>query len=356
MKRAFAIFVSCIALIACDRYFDISDQVGESMVWMSFIPSNDYDTTFFILQATTPLVGPTKPVLTRGESVEVKVNGQTLSLEKSERSVPDKMQFYATTYAFKTGDRVEALATVPGTGSVNASCEVPEPFPAYSWKASLAHRTRDEYTLYVDLDYADSGAGGYFGAAVLEYCEIDSQRGTEDPETGVIEWGEVEHMVRPETALYPSSLSDGEGLAAGSEEPVSVSPKYYNYYKLDEVGRNGNVQIWYDAPGTAPAGGRRKITLAVRPDYISNEMDYYSEGSTYHHRVERRCKFRVLLYSFSESCYNYLKAQYNGQTSDFSEVGLAPASFVYTNVKGGAGVCGSYMVIPSDWFELPSVE
>ena len=352
MKRVFVIIASCIALVACDRYFDISDQVGEGTVWMSFIPSNDYDTTFFILQATTPLVGATKPVLTRDESVEVKVNGQTLSLVKSERSVPDKMQYYATAYAFRPGDKVEAVAAVPGTGSVNASCEVPEQFPAYTWKASLVHRSSDEYTLYIDLDYADSGEGGYLGAAVVEYSEIDSQSGMEDPETGEILWGEVEHSTS-EGALYPSSLSDGEGLAAGSEDPVSVSPKYYNYYKLNEVGRNGNVQIWYDAAGSAPADGRRQVTLAVHPSYMSGVKDYNFPGDGYHHRVDRRCKFKVVLYRFSESCYNYLKAQYNGQTSDFSEVGLAPASFVYTNVKGGAGVCGSYMVISTDWFELP---
>ena len=356
MKRVFAILVSCIALVACDRYFDISDQVGEGTVWMSFIPSNDYDTTFFILQATTPLVGVTKPVLTRDESVEVKVNGQTLSLEKNARSVPDRLQYYATTYAFKPGDRVEAVATVPGTGSVNASCEVPEPFPAYNWKARLARRSSEDYTLYIDLDYADSDKGGYFGAAVVEYCEIDSQSGLEDPETGVIEWGEVEHMTTSERSLYPSSLSDGEGLAAGSEDPVSVSPRYYNYFNLNEEGRNGNVQIWYDPADSAPAGGRRQVTLAVRPDYISGEKDYHVANEGYHHVVTRHCIFRVVLYRFSESCYNYLKAQYNGQTSDFSEVGLAPASFVYTNVKGGAGVCGSYMVLSSDWFELPSPE
>ena len=353
MKRVLAIIVSCVAMVACDRYFDVSDQVGEGIVWMSFIPSNDYDTTFFILQATTPLVGVTKPVLTRDESVEVTVNGRPLDLEKSERSVPDRMQYYATTCSFKPGDRVEAVATVPGTGSVNASCEVPEQFPAYSWKTSLARRSDDEYTLYVDLDYADSGEGGYLGAAVVECCDADSQSGMEDPETGEIIWDEIEHSTI-EGALYPSSLSDGEGLAAGSEDPVSVSPKYYNYYNMNEIGRNGNVQIWYDAAGPAPAGGRRQVTLAVHPSYMSGVTDYHFPGEGYHHRVDRRCKFKVVLYRFSESCYKYLKAQYNGQTSDFSEVGLAPASFVYTNVKGGAGVCGSYTVIATDWFDVAS--
>lgn len=358
MKRLFALFVSIVALAACDRYFDISDQVGKSTVWMSFMPSNDYDTTFFCLQATTPLAGATTPVLTRDEQVEVLVNGTPLAMEKSGRSVPDKLQYYATTYAFKPGDKVEAVATVPGTGSVSASCEVPEPFPAYTWKATLARRSENEFILYTDIDYADSGEGEYLGAEVIEYCEIYGQMGMEDPETGEILWGETEAYTHTQ-AMYPSALSDSEGLSAGSEDPVSVYPRYYNYYNVLESSWNGKVQIWYDAPGAAPAGGRRQVTLATHPNYRSGVMDYSSngdDGEIFHHRVERRCKYQLVLYRFSESCYKYLKAQYNSTISDFSELGLAPASFVYTNVKGGAGVCGSYTVSASDWLELPPVD
>ena len=165
MKRCFAIIASCIALVACERAFDISKQVGESVIWMTFIPSNDYDTTFFILQATTPLIGKTNPVKTSGESVEVKVNGQSLKMEKSDRSVPERHQYYATDHVFMPGDRVEIAATVPGTGSADASCIVPEPFPAYDWSARLVKRSEGGQALFVDIDYADPGDGaGYYGA------------------------------------------------------------------------------------------------------------------------------------------------------------------------------------------------
>ena len=81
MKRAFIILVFCIALVACERSFDITRQVGDNAVWMSFIPSNDYDTTFFIVQGTTPLAGTTDPLKTNGETVEVRVNGRLVRQE-----------------------------------------------------------------------------------------------------------------------------------------------------------------------------------------------------------------------------------------------------------------------------------
>lgn len=345
MRRVFAIIASCIALAACERSFDISKQVGESTLWMSFIPSNDYDTTYFILQATTPLVGATNPVRTSGESVEVKVNGQTLRMDKSDRSVPDRMQFYATDHVFVPGDRVEVAATVPGTGSADASCVVPEPFPAFIWTARLVKRSEGGQALFVDIDYSDPADGaGYYGAAVCQYTEQDNQWLETDPETGESYLGEIIHSSHT-GFLSPCPMSDAEGLSAASENPVTVIPSYFN--TLSSNGSRQSVQIWSDVSTPTLADGRRRMTFAsVCYEQPSGRREY-SRGWS-----ESRYKYRLVLYRFSESYYNYLKARYNNNSDEFSSMGLAPASFVYTNVRGGAGVCGAYTVISSDWIEL----
>ena len=349
MKRVFAIIASCIALAACERNFDISGQVGESTIWMTFIPSNDYDTTFFILQATTPLVGPTNPVKTTGESVEVLVNGQPLTLEKNGRSVLNRMQYYATDHVFKPGDRVEVAATVPGTGSADASCVVPEPFPAFSWTARLVRRSEGGQALFVDIDYSDPADGaGYYGAAVCQYTEQDSQWLETDPETGESHLGETTHSFHT-GFLSPCPMSDAEGLSAASENPVTVMPGYYNTLSYDPSSQR-YVQIWSDVSSPMPADGRRHMTFASRCYENPGRMEYKIGWSEY------RYKYRLVLYRFSESYYNYLKARYNNNSDEFSSMGLAPASFVYTNVRGGAGVCGSYTVIASDWIDIPSAQ
>jgi hypothetical protein len=317
---------------------------------MSFIPSNDYDTTFFIVQATTPLAGETKPVLTSGETVEVKVNGQPLAMAKNkERSVPDMLQFYSTTYGFKPGDKVEATAMVPGSGSVSASCEVPQPFTDYTWKARRIPRVSSVSTFIVDLDYPDPGDGGYYGVYVVEYYEEDSQWAAIDPETGELTWDDVKHSTHT-GGLTPCSIIDEDSLAAMGEEPVTVAPSYYNAPTAwGYVQRK--VQIWCDRPGTAPAGTIRRMTFASRcyADPGRKESKY---GWVDYHDY----RYKLILYRFSESCYNYLKAKYNENYSEFAELGLSPASFVYSNVKGGAGVCGAYIVSESEWMEIPPLE
>ena len=349
MRRVFAIIASCIALAACERPFDISRQVGESTIWMSFIPSNDYDTTFFILQATTPLLGKTNPVKTTGESVEVKVNGQPLTMEKSDRSVPERHQYYATEHVFVPGDRVEIAATVPGTGSADASCVVPEPFPAYDWSARLVKRSEGGQILYVDIDYADPGDDAvYYGAVVCQYTEQDSQWMEIDPETGESHWGEISHSFHT-GYLSPCPLSDSEGLSAGSENPVTAMPRYYNTLSPNGSGSRRSVQIWSDASSPVPADGRRRMTFASYCQEQPAGRREFGRGWS-----ESRYKYRLVLYRFSESYYNYLKARYNNNSDEFSSMGLAPASFIYTNVRGGTGVCGAYTVISSEWFDIPS--
>lgn len=348
MRRVLMIILVLTAMCGCERSFDISKQVGDSTIWMTFIPSNDYDSTFFFVQATTPLAGKTNPVLTNGESVGVRVNGQLLTLEKNRRSFADRLQCYTTDYSFMPGDVVEASATVPGIGTVGASCKVPEPFPSYTWKAWVVEKTSSINSLFVDIEYDDPGDGGYYGAVVCQYIEETSQWEDSDPETGEKYWGEIKRSTRTEY-LPPRAMTEIDGLSAGSEEPITAMPKYHNY--LSNVpDSQRRVQIWSDVSSPSPKDDRRHMTIASRCNEQPGRIDY-TDG-TYHGWTEHHYKYQLVLYHFSESYYNYLKARYNSDNNDFSALGLAPASFVYTNVQGGTGVCGAYTVIYSDWIEL----
>lgn len=340
--------ISLAVLCGCDRTFDIAKQVGDSTIWMTFIPSNEYDSTYFYVQATTPLFGKAEPVTTAGESVEVRVNGQTLTLKKSRsRSIPDRMQCYVTGHVFQPGDVVETSASVAGIGTVEASCEVPEPFPSYTWNARVVKRPNKRSMTQVDIEYDDPGDGGYYGAIIRQYVETDEQYQSRDPETGEMIWGEVQHSAGT-AYLTPCAMADTDGLSAGSEDPVIAIPRYYNF--LSNKSRERIVQIWSDASSPSQKDSRRRMTLTSYNLADSGRMDY-TDGE-YHGWVERSIKYSLVFYRFSESYYNYLKARYNSDHNDFSSLGMAPASFVYTNVSGGAGVCGAYVVSETDWIEL----
>lgn len=342
MRRVISIIMICLSLASCERYFDISKQVDDGTIWMTFIPSNDYDTTFFCLQATTPLAGLTEPVITKNESVDVLVNGKPLKMKLDAKSIPDRLTFYKTGYKFTPGDKVEATATVPDVGSVSASCTVPEPFPPFIWKTRVIPRNSSYNALVVDIEYEDPGNGGWYGAAVIQLCEKAGQWEETDPETGEKYWGELEFSTQVRF-LAQVSMTDSNGISASGEDPVQVSPKYYNTLS----GNHPKVQIWCDAPGTSNDSTRRSFSFASN---FYEEPDEYSENydGLRAHRNFYKYKYQLVLYRFSESCYNYLKARYNSDHGNFSGLGFAPSSFVYTNVEGGAGVCGAYTVISSD--------
>lgn len=346
MRKVVYIITVCLVLASCERYFDISKQVGDSTVWMTFIPSNDYDTTFFCLQATTPLAGLVEPVLTKNESAEVLVNGKPLEMKRDNKSIPDRLTFYKTGYRFAPGDKVEAIAYVPDVGSVSASCTVPEQFPPFSWTTRVIPEDINGNTILVYLEYEDLGDGGWYGAAVAQICEKAGQWEETDPETGEKYWSELEYTTLTKY-LEHVSMTDSNNLSAGGESPVTVSPKYYNSLS----GKYPSVQIWSDTPQTDTASGLRSFTFASR---FNEESDEYSEkyDGVRAHRNFYKYKYRLALYRFSESFYNYLKARYNSEHDEISGLGLAPPSCVYTNVQGGAGVCGAYTVIYSDWIEL----
>lgn len=339
----------CLALASCERFFDISDQVGEGIVWMTFIPSNDYDTTFFSLQATTPLAGKVEPVLTRDESVEVLVNGSPLVMKKYDKLLPpERLQFYMTDYRFSPGDIVKAMAEVPGSGAVSANCVVPEEFPSFEWTTRTMPGKTDWQRLIVDLSYDDDGEGGCYGAAVVQYCEKAGQWEEIDPETGEKYWGELEYSTQTRY-LSPDSMIDSNELSAFGETPVTASPRYYNTLS----GNHPSVQIWSDSPRKSNVSEKHSFTFASK---FFEYTDEYSEkyDGVRAHRNFYKYKYRLALFSISDSYYSYLKARYNNEhaSADFSSTGLAPASFVYTNVEGGAGICGAYTVTYSNWIEL----
>lgn len=353
MKRAVLLLAIVSVVISCEKEFDISKQVDTATVWISFVPSNDYDTTYFHVQATSPLAGVVSPVKTGGEEVEVRINGDALSLEKYKWSLPERRQIYCTDYVFNPGEKVEVLASVPSVGTVSASCEIPHPFPDYVFSSLLLPKSGTLYKLILDLDYSImSSERGYFGVSVLQQRDMENQTGRVDPDTGEMAWDEIIHSSSI-AALSPVAIQERGALSFDEEAPVIVTPRYYNtstyrpYYSEDrEAEWRRPVQIWLDASEKSDYRKTVAFNLTELKEYTEYDILDGKEWVRYSY------KYKLILYSFSESFYNYLKAQYNRESSDFSSLGLAPPSFVYTNVDGGSGICGAYIVSESEWFEI----
>lgn len=375
MKKVIYIILCAIALSACEKGFNIERQMKDGMTYLKFVPSNEDDTTFFHVQATTALKDWLNPAKTSGETVSVTVNGIPVALTKDlKKSADDRSQIYWTKHVFKPGDEVVVETSVPGLEPASATAIVPGEGPEYKWKARL-EANPDSYwkQLCIDLEYVNKpGFTGHYGVAVrYERTTVREPFFIFRDNPDVIEWGEPETW--EETGdEYPSSAFDLALTSLGQEplvlNPGSLNRDYrWNQHREEEYfdpgyyswGPVSNVVSWVDIPEKEARTSRQQIRVNYNGTY-GNYIDSVPEGYWDWEwagdvftgfRSSTTCRYKLVFYNYDENSYNYLKAREN-EENDLALFGLAPASFTFTNVKNGVGVCGAYMVKETDWFTV----
>lgn len=375
MKKAIYIILCAFALSACEKEFSIEKQMKDGMTYLKFVPSNDDDTTFFYVQATTALKDGMNPAKTSGETVSVTVNGTPVTLTKDlKKSLDIRSQIYWTEHVFKGGDEVVVEATVPGRKPVSATTIVPCEGPEFKWETRLeVNPDSYEKQLCIDLEYVNKpGFTGHYGAAVrYERTYVRERFFIYRDNPDVIEWSEPEIQVgiRDE---YPSSAF-ALALTSLGQEPLVLNPgslnrdyrwggqdAYGNYYPyIDNWNFGSNVVSWTDIPEKEPQTSRFQIrvnyngTVGDYEDTIPENFWEQEEVGDIYTGIKSysTCRYKLVFYNYDENCYNYLKAR-ETEKNELAIFGLAPASFTFTNIKGGIGVCGSYMISETDWFTV----
>ena len=374
MKRALYIILCLLALSACEKTFDIERQMKGGMTYMKFVPSNEDDTTFFFVQATTPLKDGMNPARTVGETVSVTVNGTPVTLVKDQKkSVSDMSQIYWTRHVFKAGDEIVAEASVPGREPARAVATIPGEAPEFEWTARIEGQ-KDAYDrqLCFDIEYVNRpGYTGHYGVAVrYERTSVKQTFRIYRDNPDVIEWDNPETIVDSGDE-YPSSAFD-MSLTSLGQEPLVLNPGSLNrdyrwshnyvdgiYYDIGYGVKNNNVLSWIDIPENDPQTSRQQIRVHyhgngedIESGIPENYWEWEWAGDVFEGlKIHSEYRYKLLFYNYDENSFNYLKAREN-ESNDLALFGLAPASFTFTNVMGGMGVCGSYMVSETDWFTI----
>ena len=363
MKKVIYIILCAVTFSACEKEFDIERQMKEGMTYMKFIPSNENDTTFFHVQATTALKDGMNPVNTSGETVSMTVNGAPVTLTKDlKKSMDGRSQIYWTKHVFEPGDEVAVEASVPGRKPASAVTTVPGERPDFKWKARL-EVSPDTYgkQLCIDLEYVNKpGFTGHYGVAVrYERTSVMQSFRIYRNNPDEIEWGEPDTRVEIMDE-YPATAFD-LALTTLGQEPLVLDPgslnrdrRWSQYYVAPS-----NVVSWVDVPGKDSRTVRRQIRVSYNGTYGNYEdsipedfWDWEWAGDVFSgFKCSSTYRYKLIFYNYDENCYNYLKAREN-EENELALFGLAPASFTFTNVENGVGVCGSYMVSESDWFTV----
>lgn len=360
-------FVSLLFLVSCEKEFDATKYFGKSKTLLHFVPSNDYDTTYVYLRATTPLNESKSPVKTNVDQLMAKVNGQEIPLTYAGSTGEYGYECYYTTYKFASGDEVEVESALSDHEKVDGKCVVPKPFPEYSYVARK-ELVDGYYDLCFDINYDNApGNAGYYGVQLVVQNHSVTQYGKYN-ELGEIDWDPVKDTVY--TSYANPTVTTDMIVAGGGQAFLVVNPSGYNEVYSRIRKENGeehyynafSVLAWDDVPGKKAEKGVHQ--LRVGQNYSDKEDEWDSEeviwwdpdGNFETQRVRRKVKyehrFKLVFYTFSQEYYSKLKSDDNKSNNGFAELGLAPAAFTYTNINNGLGVCGSYMVSETDWFKL----
>ena len=362
--------LSALAVLsACEYEFEIEGQMSDSQTYVRFVPSNVSDTTLLFIQATTPLKDGSHPVVTQGESVQVKVNGTPIDFEKLEDKGGEFAgKVYATTHRFNPGDRLELEAAIPGRKTATASATVPQEFPQPKWRywkdPSSAYDS-NESGICFELEYDNApGSSGRYAVAIIEEVSIRKDIWHGDNWTGEYGWTMGKPVVMVGNCSWYTPADNT--ITTLGQDPLIFRPEMFNWDSREAYHEDDwqympsfhDAMAWTDLPDKTARKGTHHIFVRyykdkvqeAHPDPSTWDPATHTSGEGYRHTTSYR--YKLVFYSFDEASYNYQKAQENVEGSTFAGIGLAPASMTYTNIRDGIGVFGAYRVSESDWFKI----
>ncbi|MCQ2146678.1 MAG: DUF4249 domain-containing protein, partial [Bacteroidales bacterium] len=300
MKRIIYILITIALLASCEKEFDATKYFSGSKTILTFVPSNDYDTTFVSVQATTPLNEGNTPVKTVTESIAAKVNGQDIVLTSYGKPKGDfGPDIYYTTVKFNPGDKIEVEATLSGHESVSGNCVVPNRFPNYTVDKRVEIDPDKYEALCFDISYDnDLGNTGFYGVGVVRETHRINYDGIQEDEEETV-WG-----APYDTCYYNADriVFADEGLITSQiQEPMVVSPDRMNYsfrpLQYDEL--YTRVLTWTDVPEKG-GKGKHQVRTNNSTNYVSQYMtlktSYVDEDGIEHTETH---------YRKSETMYRY---------------------------------------------------
>lgn len=130
------------------------------------------------------------------------------------------------------------------------------------------------------------------------------------------------------------TIGNNASLAFGSPADMGVA----GTGPFDVAWKDFGSQIYYGLSDTSFKGNSKSLELNLKLDHKDGYDSY----------------FRVSLLSVSKEKLKYEIARYDKSSNILGSFGLAPITYAYTNVRGGAGYLGSQNSIKSEWFNADS--
>lgn len=351
MRKIISIFTATALLLlsSCEKEFSPDFANKDTMIQLLSFPSS-LDTTVFKIQAATSVLKDTAyhdmskaqvKVTVAGKECEVKYN-----LHETE-NLPER-SFYMVRH-IEPGEEIKVSVSHPTAASVSSSTVMPSRLTPGHISPTVEP---DSNSVLFRIPVEGLESEDFIGVTIVRDCEYIQRYHPGYYDEELDEWCYDYDTVVTDTTyssdgLFPKSVSD-ESLFSELEP---------GFVTLGFNGRSFDNGWWGD--GTYPLTIMRlkdrdgSSAIEFRTDYTyEGESFYYSKEGVLMSYSKQSCWYKVMVYHMSPESYRYAKSMYDRSHNSLAYVGLAPATFTYTNVAGGLGTVGAIILSESDIFSL----
>lgn len=294
MKRIFIFLAASLIMTACDYEFD-PDIKSEPALFLKCAAYSD--SALVQLEYAASVESKDSFPKLKDKLVEMKVDGTTVP-------VPEDGKVFRH---FKSGETIEAKAGADGFKQVSGSAIIPDKPQVKSITVDYQHMfdtlSMTVFTLEMENE---PGADDYFAVAIKEEASYRV--------------GDSIYFRKQFVSAYiPSDSGDYTILSDNSD---IMGSSFYN------------VSIF-----KSNVFKERKCKITMSPIPFPDNPS--AEDLMLRH------KFYVA--RLSDGMYHYSLARYKAERDFLATLGLAPAKFAWSNIKGGMGFCGASMVYESEY-------
>lgn len=311
MKRFIILISILLHFVSCETPYDLDQLADNDIIVLDciMIPG---DTTFVNARAAIP-VGD------YGERTPVSDIDVTLSLDGEEipAQVEDRPYFVVD---LEPGQKVGIKAEAAGVDPVYSEVVVPR--SSFGNRFETVGRDDDMFDI-IELKPGNGvQEGEYLG--VETSSEITIEYYSDSQLDSVVTFPAVSYLM---PGVEAGTVDDS---LFGDPDKIflpSVLIRGHSVYMISDIGNGRKFRV---------------------PNDRVTELEYCNPETGVKYKVISTQKVSVRFWAISEEVYKYVVKYGNS----FSEMGLTSPSYVYTNIRGGAGIFGVAVPDPSGWQTL----
>lgn len=312
-----SLLLLAFAAVSCKFEFDVRNDADPG-IYMSCI-SNADSAHIYVSYASRLGVNAADIPKLAIEDAELTVAGRKYALEVEGENL---LARYPA--AMHEGERVGIRLSCNGLGSVEASTVLPAEFRA----AGLTEKVDGiggmkifSYELSLDRQPED---GEYVAVSMIRMV-LNKEEGKE-PETG---WIHLNPMVN--TGTDPTLEIAQLDFDISTFKIVEKIRRSGSYSQKDSL----SMTI---VPARAFKEGKCNLTVM---DVSGMMPPRPGDAPAAEKPVQETLRYILNVFGVSEDFYRYSLAHYKSKTDFLAQMGLAPAQFAWSNVRGGFGFCGA---------------